>query len=263
MKTPCRIKTTFFVLIGLFSSSSLLAFQNAPTNGALKITEVVIASDPTNSYIEIQNQTQDELELSGISLKDNNQQVLYTFGSGSIAANGLLILTNAIDKFSFEQAWNNLDSNVLFHIATNNLNISNAQSWTLEGDSVIDQAVIGATGNRFVRDLSITNLVNSGAVAPASPGVADIVFNGSTDIAALNETTGNVNAFFNVDTALPDTQIAAINNMHIASGAKLTINGGLTVNGEATNEGQLIVSSDEDSSGSLIANNQTGDLELT
>ena len=43
----------------------------------------------------------------------------------------------------------------------------------------------------------------------------------------------------------------------------LTINGGLTVNGEATNQGQLVVSSDEDSSGSLIANNQVGDLELT
>ena len=29
------------------------------------------------------------------------------------------------------------------------------------------------------------------------------------------------------------------------------------------NQGQLVVSSDEDSSGSLIANNQVGDLELT
>ena len=79
----------------------------------------------------------------------------------------------------------------------------------------------------------------------------------------MSDNTAAVNVFFNTNTSLPDTQIAAINNMHIANGATFTINGGLTVNGEATNQGQLVVSSDENSSGSLIANNQVGDLELT
>ena len=111
--------------------------------------------------------------------------------------------------------------------------------------------------------LEFSELINTNSNNTASPGELDIVFNGNTDISVLSNNTAAVNVFFNTNTSLPDTQIAAINNMHIANGATFTINGGLTVNGEATNQGQLIVSSDENSSGSLIANNQVGDLELT
>ena len=260
-----RIKTPLInltCLVCLFISSKGFSFFNAPQNGELIITEVVIADNSEYSFIELRNNTESDLELSGIQLKDNTDTTLYTFGSGTLAPGGLIVLTNSSDKFTFENNWGTLNGDVLFIVASNNLNITNAQAWSLEKDTIIDEATIGASGKYFLRDLGVSELINTNSDNTASPGELDLVFNGNTEISILSNETAAVNVFFNTDTSLPDTQIAAINNMHIASGANFTINGGLTVNGEATNQGQLIVSSDEDSSGSLIANNQVGDLEL-
>ena len=263
--TP-RIKTPLInltCLVCLFISSKGFSFFNTPQNGELIITEVVIADNNAYSFIELRNNTESDLELSGVQLKDNTDTTLYTFGSGTLTPGGLIVLTNASDKFSFESNWGTLNSDVLFIATSNNLNITNAQVWSLEKDITIDEATIGASGQYFLRDLGISELINTNSNNTASPGELDVVFNGNTDISVLSDNTAAVNVFFNTNTSLPDTQIAAINNMHIANGVTLTINGGLTVNGEATNQGQLVVSSDEDSSGSLIANNQVGDLELT
>ena len=260
IKTPLINLTC---LVCLFISSKGFSFFNAPQNGDLIITEVVIADNSAYSFIELRNNTESDLELSGVQLKDNTETTLYTFGSGTLIPGGLIVLTNASDKFTFESNWGTLNGDVLFIVASNNLNITNAQGWSLEKDIIIDEATIGASGQYFLRDVGVSELINTNSNNTASPGELDVVFNGNTDISVLSNDTAAVNVFFNTDTSLPDTQIAAINNMHIASGATFTINGGLTVNGEATNQGQLVVSSDEDSSGSLIANNQVGDLELT
>jgi hypothetical protein len=262
MKNALKLFTCIVLIVNALESKSF-AFQTSPTNGALIITEVVIADNSVYSFIELRNNTESDLELSGVQLKDNTNTTLYTFGSGTLAPGGLIVLTNASDKFTFESNWGTLNGDVLFIVASNNLNITNTQAWSLEKDVTIDEATIGASGKYFLRDVGVSELINTNSNNTASPGELDVVFNGNIDISVLSDNTAAVNVFFNTNTSLPDTQIAAINNMHIANGTTLTINGGLTVNGEATNQGQLVVSSDEDSSGSLIANNQVGNLELT
>ena len=84
---------------------------------------------------------------------------------------------------------------------------------------IIDEATIGASGQYFLRDIGVSELINTNSNNTASPGELDVVFNGNTDISVLSNDTATVNVFFNTNTSLPDTQIAAINNMHIASGA--------------------------------------------
>ena len=115
---------------------------------------------------------------------------------------------------------------MLFIVASNNLNITNAQGWSLEKDITIDEATIGASGQYFLRDLGISELINTNSNNTASPGELDIVFNGNTDISVLSDNTAVVNVFFNTNTSLPDNQIAAVNNMHIASGIPLLLMGG-------------------------------------
>ena len=132
-----RIKTPLInltCLVCLFISSNGFSFFNAPQNGELIMTEVVIADNSAYSFIELRNNTESDLELSGIQLKDNTDTTLYTFGSGTLAPGGLIVLTNSSDKFTFENNWGTLNGDVLFIVASNNLNITNAQSWSLEKD---------------------------------------------------------------------------------------------------------------------------------
>ena len=149
-----RIKTPLInltCLVCLFISSNGFSFFNAPQNGELIITEVVIADNSEYSFIELRNNTESDLELSGVQLKDNTDNTMYTFGSGTLAPGGLIVLTNASDKFTFENNWGTLYGDVLFIVASNNLNITNAQAWSLEKDNTIDQASIGASGQYFKR----------------------------------------------------------------------------------------------------------------
>ena len=160
MKNALKLFTCIVLIVNALESKSF-AFQTSPTNGALIITEVVIADNSVYSFIELRNNTESDLELSGVQLKDNTNTTLYTFGSGTLAPGGLIVLTNASDKFTFESNWGTLNGDVLFIVASNNLNITNAQAWSLEKDVTIDEATIGASGQYFLRDLEVSELLNT------------------------------------------------------------------------------------------------------
>ena len=71
-------------------------FFNAPQNGELIITEVVIANNSAYSFIELRNNTESDLELSGVQLKDNTDTTLYLFGSGTLIPGDSMVLITLV-----------------------------------------------------------------------------------------------------------------------------------------------------------------------